>query len=513
MALTKATYSMIEGAPVNIVDYGAVGDWNGVTGTDNTAAFQAALDACPEGGALVIPHGYFLFNKVSTTKSVRIVGQGFSNSLQAIFGDSGWADTDNFSGSILVSSNTSSDPSISMGVAGTNKIFQLENFMLVGAGSGNPIGIQLTRSVGTYVSNVLIANFLVGYDLINCQDGDYNKIASKGNRVGVRFGGNITSNQNVLVSPEIQSYDVYGIHVQQASLILCVGGVLQDGRGGGIGVKIESICNKNVFLGTWFESTDPTTYAVYDLGDYNSYDKCYFGNTGDRMYIGASSSYCKITDSVYDYPPPGPVVSIEVVAGAVGTKIVESNPSTYAVITDNGTNTLIQTSYQTDGALYLQKGINSTANIDVIGGNINAVNTVARKTFRVSNAPNATLVKVLDVKVANLTMTGGLRLTFQSLMSDNSASETVSFNVAITRIANNNLFAGASAGYGSIQINSGGFNIATALDVTSFTGAANADQILTIRASFTRSGGVSSGHFALVLAELLNFEATGLSFA
>jgi hypothetical protein len=56
MSLTKATYSMIQGAPVNVLDYGA--DPTGAT--DSTAAIQAALNAITTGGQVVFPPGTYL---------------------------------------------------------------------------------------------------------------------------------------------------------------------------------------------------------------------------------------------------------------------------------------------------------------------------------------------------------------------------------------------------------------------------------------------------------------------
>jgi len=40
MSLTKSTYSMIDGAPINVLDFGAVGDGT----ADDTAAIQRAVD-------------------------------------------------------------------------------------------------------------------------------------------------------------------------------------------------------------------------------------------------------------------------------------------------------------------------------------------------------------------------------------------------------------------------------------------------------------------------------------
>jgi hypothetical protein len=76
MSLTKATYSMIQGAPLNVVDFGA--PTNGTS--DCYAAFQAAIDALPvSGGTIIIPattsNQWTVSQTLNVRKKVHMIGQ------------------------------------------------------------------------------------------------------------------------------------------------------------------------------------------------------------------------------------------------------------------------------------------------------------------------------------------------------------------------------------------------------------------------------------------------------
>lgn len=77
MTLTKATYSMIDGSPANVLDFGAVGD--GVA--DDTAAIQAALNSGVKH-VLIPPGTYRLTNTLTLNgNGYRIVQAGNLNSV------------------------------------------------------------------------------------------------------------------------------------------------------------------------------------------------------------------------------------------------------------------------------------------------------------------------------------------------------------------------------------------------------------------------------------------------
>lgn len=78
MSLTKATYSMIDGAYANVLDFGAVGD--GVN--DDTSAIQAAMNSVTGGGRVYIPHGvYKTTSPLTFTDGICVTGESQFNTI------------------------------------------------------------------------------------------------------------------------------------------------------------------------------------------------------------------------------------------------------------------------------------------------------------------------------------------------------------------------------------------------------------------------------------------------
>lgn len=79
MSLTKVSYSMIQGAPINVLDFGAKGD--GVT--DDTAAIQAAANV---GGTLYFPDGTYEITHVDLGSNTHLVGESWNTVIHQIAG-------------------------------------------------------------------------------------------------------------------------------------------------------------------------------------------------------------------------------------------------------------------------------------------------------------------------------------------------------------------------------------------------------------------------------------------
>jgi len=76
MSLTKVSYSMIAGAPVNVLDYGASPS---ASGAANLSAIQAAIDSLPNtGGSVYIPAGNYTVDGTITfpTNNIILFGDG-----------------------------------------------------------------------------------------------------------------------------------------------------------------------------------------------------------------------------------------------------------------------------------------------------------------------------------------------------------------------------------------------------------------------------------------------------
>lgn len=185
---------MISGAPVNIIDFGAVGNSNGTpgNGTDDTVAIQAAVTyANANGLSVYLPSGTYRI-----TAPINFTG------IQA---KSDFIGESNFN-TVIFADFTSATPVAALSVANTNSpraYVGFKNFALLGRSTANVSGIYSNfGSEFTEFQEVWVRNFYNGFvlatnyhlKLTNCQAWT---CTNNGFQVGYTLDGVLSPANNV----------------------------------------------------------------------------------------------------------------------------------------------------------------------------------------------------------------------------------------------------------------------------------------------------------------------------
>ena len=161
MALTKATYSMILGAPANVLDYGAS---TSASASVNAAAFAAALAASSD---IYVPAGTYAITTIAIpNKRVRIFGEGIETTILQTTSTYG-VNFDHFSSTYL------------------NRFSVIEN-MSINAATGT-VGLMVNNG-GIYATNLYIYGGDKGIYLANSVLGNYQNIVSCGENYCIYVG-------------------------------------------------------------------------------------------------------------------------------------------------------------------------------------------------------------------------------------------------------------------------------------------------------------------------------------
>lgn len=163
MSLTKVTNSIISGAPLNVLDYGAAKD--GVT--DDSAAIQAAIDALPSiGGEIIFPAGdYFISTGLTTGTKKAVKLRGLASMNQPV----------ETSGARITATSA-----ITMLTAGSASVttpsgIEIENLSFVGDASVIA-GIKVLRQNFVRLCMVSVGNLTTGTGIILDGTGDSNTL-------------------------------------------------------------------------------------------------------------------------------------------------------------------------------------------------------------------------------------------------------------------------------------------------------------------------------------------------
>jgi hypothetical protein len=244
MALTKVSYSMIEGAPVNVLDFGA--DPTGAT--DSTTEIDNAINALPSSGGIVMfPPGTYKCNIDISKSDVCLIGYG----------------------AILLTNTTNPIVQIYDPAGIVARVF-FEGFKLNGDNE-NVVGVKVIKATHVNVSNCWIRNCENhGVQITGDGTGSVTQILVENCRIdagaspvagasGISIGGGGVATTVRLWNNYITNYPIS----------IDDGGVNTVGLGNIYEYATNAVVSNgpNVYIGDWVESTSMYSANHYVIED------------------------------------------------------------------------------------------------------------------------------------------------------------------------------------------------------------------------------------------------------
>lgn len=256
MSLTKISYSMIQGAQYNVLDYGASPS---NTASQNNAAFAAAVTAAKvNGGTVYIPEGTYTYDSsiIIDDPSVQLLGDGLDATILNFTGNS---------------------HAIVIGDDGGNAYGKFSQFKIVGTNAAKS-GIRVTGVTNCLLDNIYIRGFIGAFT------GGGGTIPGSGGACGVWVntrnltGGFVLSLriENCIIETNFTGVDFTGTAIGATNDIRIVRNRIRDAKGGyQIYAYITSVnwtFEENVFEAQW--ASNPA--LVIAKGNIISVSKNYF---------------------------------------------------------------------------------------------------------------------------------------------------------------------------------------------------------------------------------------------
>lgn len=418
MSLTKATYSMIQGAVLNVLDYGA--DPSGTS--DSASAFTAAIAAINDAGTIFVPTGFYLINTtILVNKRVAIIGTGNAEQVT-----SGYV-----AGTELRKASTLNGPLFEIAQGKVH----LEAMWLKGIAGNGGAGVYV-RAPNFSASRVTVsgmgdAGFTIGGTTsgINANTWRLDACVSIGNNYGFVFTDNdavVDCNAGTATNIKAAGNTLDGVYVDKAEKNTFVG-TLTEGNGR-YGINLLAGSKYNVFVGGDQEQNTTADINVNSsASDSVLINPGIFGTITDasasttHIAYGSNSTmpYAWSLEAVsqVQYSGSKPVV---VTNAATAPAVSATGYSVYFPITNSKTVTVTPGSFAMLFLVQLGGGTSAIAYADWANPSIGFIGTPPA-TIAATNSPTSTQLGIYktgssyDIKFvsgSNLSAQGTMSITF-----------------------------------------------------------------------------------------------------